>query len=592
MSYAYTTANREDPAQYPIRFNTTELLTFNPFRAFESGYLFGPNTNGLPFHEPAPGSSLAFWDMTKSPWFYRRSTDAGSTYWSAIAATSQLDQNRSGVVASSTTPYPSLGHVARRSQCWSFTHGAAVLKEVSGSDVSDITGTVDLVRSGSWLYGFFSRDDPNNAARSGLWMVRASLGALSNKSCTGSPDPWSGTSPCLSWSVAIRLASGPRAHASAQLFNGALFVSSTHATTGDIYMTRYTPQANGNLTFHSYPARPAGPLQSHRALGAPELTILHAFRRAPELALMWRSLENTAPYKDAIMARRYIPTTNAFTAPELQRPVGGSAGSTITSLAAPAALAWPSPEDPTMLSQDKRRTLGIFPESTTSSKCGMYTLCNDLSCCEDTGDGCCNNPTCTPPPQAWGQTSYYDGAGLQENVACHVKAGLAYRQLRSLNGQPLGWKGHVMVSSLDAIQGDIRPVFLGLSEMTSDARVPGHTTPAPAWRASPLIDYAQNASHGAHPDGNVALYSDPSVASVFALGVIGPERRLEFWPHADAAPDHGFAVGNDFRVMEGEACRLTRFPTNAYQLVASPPGDPANNADNYCGTFTVQSLLP
>jgi hypothetical protein len=595
MSYAYTSANRDDPAQYPVRFNTTELLTFNPFRAFESGDLFGAGTSALPFHDPPLTHALHFWDMTKHPWFHRHAHIGGRLYWSALPGSGSLDQNRSAGIAGAGSAAPSLGHVARDASCRSFTAGAVLLQESPGVDIRDVTGTVDLVRVGSWLYGFYARNDPEDAARSGLWMVRAALGALSDKSCAGSADPWIGSTPCLTWSTPLRLATGARAHASAQLFNGALFVTSTHASTGDIYMTRYTPQANGSLSFHSYPQRPPGPLQSHRALGAPELTVLHGYRRTPELALVWRTREEAAPYEDAILVRRYLPATNAFTVPEFQRPAGGAPGVMITAGDAPSALPWPSPENPNLLAQEKRRTVAIFPVPTDEAGCRMFVLCNDASCCEDTGDGCCGNPLCTPPPQPWVATDYFGGTGLQEGMRCHSKTGMAYRQPRELNGQPIsGYRGHVMLSMLHRLDNDgLRRVRIGLSEWTSDSRLPGHTTPGAAWRASPLLDHAQNSWHGLPPEGNAALYTDPGLANVFGLAVTGGDRNLEFWPHADAAPDHNFAVGNDFRVMEGETCRVLDKLTDAYQLVKYPQGNqPPSTADGYCGPFSVQSLLP
>jgi len=225
----------------------------------------------------------------------------------------------------------------------------------------------------------------------------------------------------------------------------------------------------------------------------------------------------------------------------------------------------------------------------------MYTLCNELSCCRDGGSGCCQNPSCTPPPQGWVPNAYYDPkdpddsesvASHHVDMRCHVQAGIAYREIRNQMGSPHPIAaGHLMVAGLGSFESARRHARVGLSEFTSGNRVPG----AAGWAASPLIDYAQNRWHRAHANGGVSLYSDPWLANVFGL-MVNERGRLEFWPHADAAPDHDFAVGNDFRIMEGETCRLLKFPTDTYQLDKFPTPPPSSTADAFCGAFSVQPL--
>jgi len=599
MSYAYNNASSANHTMFPPRFASEETLKFNPARPREMTGPFGIKSITAPFATTNTNNSKHYWNMTLGPWFY--ASTASADFWrSAAPGTGSLDLDRSMNVSSGIVG-SSIGLMASASECKAFSHGETILSGGDGDPrVNKVRGSVDLVRYGSWLYAFFARDSYNNiqlgVQSAGLFYMRAPLGTAANKGCTGSAAPFSGGPPCLTWSTPTRLTTGLRRHTSAHVWNSQIYLATTIPTSGYIEVRRYSVNAsNGLLSSMSIAAVPTNS-NMDRTLDAPELTILQAFQHPPALMLLYREKGSTADRP--LRARTYDSTNNTWSSTRIQRerivtpnPIPNLPDIVtfpdISVARAPGALAWPFRLN-TDLPLNERRTLGLFPRppGTSGPAAAMYVLCNDATCTADEPVGCVTDDLCKPDNPVWVESDF-----LESGDSADGQASLAYKFVRDQFGErQSNASGHLMVSR----HVDTRP-FMTVSEWASRTRRPGEASTilgwnTTNWKALHTGDWFLNSFTQLGNDGNLALYSDAEVANVFGLSSMGADSELTFWPHADGAPDQEFRMGSDFKVMQGEVCRMMRVPRYGYSLIQ--PTLSVLDANEYCGTFSVGVLAP
>ncbi|HHW95912.1 MAG: hypothetical protein ACOX51_06550 [Myxococcota bacterium] len=464
-------------ASAPYKFSKSDDgYALNPARIAETD-TFGPDSG---FNQTM---------FSQSPWNYPISTTSETT----------TDWNRDGLISGSSYQWRTMALSLYNGSCNAFS-----LRRERIEPGTTFVGPVDLVRFGSRLYAFW-------ATGTELKYKYATLGPISNKSCTGSAG-FTGDQ-CLTWSQTRSLTANGTDYqgVTTYAFNNRIFVGYNQAN-GVIRVEEYSVGSNGILIH-----------QSGQRLGYGADYYLSNF--TPEL-VEWHKGNDPAP-----LALLYLSTNGYYCGFVKGANTWGFIGvmvdtneNAIEGGQAPVAKAWPESAAQGWSASEKR-TLAIFPSS--ASEMRLYVLDHAM--------------------YRWQLTN------VETAWPTHGKPFLEYRMIHRSSGASVGdSRGHFMVGQMrNNNWGNI--AYFRLSTLVNRT-YPPH---ASSLGLLSVGDFLQNLWAATIPGSSLSLYSDSTLGNVFGLVPLnaGNEVGLYFYPHADGAPDATYTVYSDFRVMEDYICK-------------------------------------
>ena len=490
MNYAYT----YDPAVYKFS-DTDDPLSINPADNLETG------------------DFPAYFDtsyLADDPWYL----DANAT---------QVDWNRSGVYATGSS-WQGPTNLAKGNSCGTFIQG---LDKTFAEDLV-VSGSVDIVRAGDWLYGFYVTTD-------GLIHYRvAELGSVANASCTGSDDPTVGD--CLTWDQDYTLGTVTDAQGLSVAYFDDLLHVAYRSTSDYVRFNWANVGANGILSV-------VGSSSPYADTDAdPELVVAYADPDAnlgwTERLVMLRSDKSNGQFKQyhwGGVSWLYDGT--------LKDP----SGVTLTGAGSPAATPWPDPYNPSVDESD-RMTCALLPNADLGIR--LFCLNNQTQRWEDLTADVFRNETgsCTA-----------DREVSESGVCVPISTGkptLAFAPMRYASGQVSSAslaKGNFMIGY--GATWDNKPARMMITSpiSTSDPPTDGDLEIG-EWE-----DWFYNVWAGLQDGSNLALYGDHEMGGL--VGLSGrtdsdTDGKVEFYPHGDGTPYMEQTVYSDFRVMEDQLCRI------------------------------------
>jgi hypothetical protein len=446
------------------------------------------------------GASANHSPYLQSPYMYIAPTDS-----------SNVDFNRDGAI--SAAGGRGFGLVFEESSCRAFMQGHHDLQ--SGTAGSTISGSPDLTRAGTYLYTFWS-----SGTGSSLNYSRAPLGAVGNKSCTGSADS-EGASPCLTWTPHSALATG-----TAGQFNGvtaAEFGGNVHVvtrnSTGAMVAYRFTVGSGGALSLAGSQSLPSTD-EKYKAVSTAELVVRHPAVAGRQLGLLY------AANSGVFASFGWDGTTWTWE----QEMLNGS-GVPILGTQGVAAEAWPDMPLSGWNSTDYM-TLALMPDVSGNIRVFKHS-------------GTTNR---------WDQLAWNPALGL----ATAGKPVLEHRTLRNAAGQiSSNYDGHFLIGWGSPSMLDGNRTYIRISRKFSRSSSPGYFT-SQAQMSGDVGDYMADMWARLVPGSSSVLYSDASLDNVFGLTTLRDIKyqidHFEFAPHADTAPMSPSRAGSDFRIMEDYIC--------------------------------------
>ncbi len=481
-------------------FNALEdPLTINP-GALSEVATFGPSWQG------------SYADFLGDPYFYTTPTSSPGVDW-----------NRDGQL-SSTGLWRGAALTVRNKSCQSYAQGRTIIDAEPA-----ITGPVDLVRFGAFLYAFWSNG-------SSLRGQSAALGSAGAKSCTGAAGSTPGA--CLSWNDTFTLATMPNGALGVTALShvGTLFVAST-TSQGTLVIMRYVPGPLLPLTVVDT-QQYLPDANNMLARGTPELVVRHSLASGPVLTLLYHGRDHT--YRSFVW--------NGSTWNDEGALIDDATNAAITAPQAgdgPAAKAWPDPTLQPAWPAHEYRTLAVLPATTGEARLFVHT-----------GVG-----------NRWRDVQ----AGLAGSAVVG-KPFLEFRPVRSATGLPdalfsghflLGWQGGCTGGNCAWVQA---------RALVSKSNLPAVGN---LW-GLPESDWLQNTWAIVQPGTSVALFSEATLDNVFGLFPSGVpnETGVTFYPHADGAPLQTYSAYSDFRLMEDYVCLSVggqQSPANSCGVTPSSP---------------------
>lgn len=421
-----------------------------------------------------------------------------------------VDWNRNMVADAPGDRFQTAAISAFNRNCSAYSQGR---QSLSGEPA--VQGAVDLVRFGNRLYAFWA---VNGAVRYRF----ATLGALSNKSCSGSSDPNVSGSPCLTWSSTYNVAlGGDYRSVTVAGFDNSIFLAFNDAN-GELYARRYSVGSNGVLT--NIGNWPFGQASADDKTSDPAELVELNFGSNPVLAILY--LSASGHFRE----RRWTGTAWLTSA-----PIRDQSGAILAGGQGPAAKSWPDATFSTTPAS-QRKTIAIFPSSS-----GQMVIYQRES-------GVNGN---------WAHRLSMVTSANQPEITS-AKPFIEFRPIRKADGSiftnafagqfMIGWENRGNPTEKTA-------AMFRFSKTYSTSAPPGAT-----FELLNAGDKLQNGSAIEQVSTSASLYSDSGVANVFGLVAwdIPNLQGVFFLPHADGAPNHDYAVRSDFRVMEDYTCARLR----------------------------------
>lgn len=516
-----------------LRLNELDNVTFNPAQAFEFSP-FGALPNA--FQNIIQPGNYSF--MAGMPWIYQTFTPP----WPV----STVDLNRDGASGPAGT-WRTMALTLFDAQCISMSQGAQVVASTSA-----VSGGVDLLQFDGRLYAFW-------ATGSEVRYRSAALGAVGNKSCTGSSSPYSG-SPCLTWGTTRVLpGTNPARGVTAQVFAGELFVA-YHDPSSQLVIRRYVK--TGTDTLNHQATWSFGATTNDRTDHTPELFVSHNL--GPGTLTVAYLAQSTR-----VRQRVYNPTSMDWNTtgslaghdnrPALPPPAPPPAAPTVLfGSQPPVMVTWPTPTNPGVPEalDSIRRTYALIPD--TQGALRFYRFQSGT--------------------HVWERIRSFD-------ERTHAKPFLEFRYLRTGTGQLRQtsgidtFGGHFLFGYHDLRDGGTAARFIQSAYVDRNNPSPGPWVDPIPWRIefSGVRDFIHNEWSLDIIGTSMSLYTDRTIDNVF--GLIARDEEVDsvrFLPHADGSPNHPYLVRSDYRTLEDMVCWRLR------EAVGVP------EADATCGVPNVQ----
>jgi len=421
-----------------------------------------------------------------------------SAPYNYVVSSNTVDWNRDGLPESGATEYRTPSLSLYNSSCGAFVQGTQPL-----SSSNSIVGPVDLVRAGNRIYAMWVEG-------ADIKYQFATLGAIGNKGCTGSPDPSVGT--CLTWSSTYTLVAGVAAQGiSIYSFAGYVWTAE-RSPANQLTIRRNSINGNGTLAQSQSWSMSTQSLDS-QVTRTPEFTQLHTSSYLGQLAVLY--------VDGAGLLRRYRWSGGVW----IGAAMLDTSSNPMFVGESPAAKAWPD-DSVGGFNANQKRTAAIIPES--DGDVAFFVL--DYS------------------------TGRWAPISLGFNVKSATKPFLEYRAQRDSGGSPTpDFAGHFMMgwTEDDLATPELKAVPKFRFSSIRDRANPPDSGTMTLLNAG---DYVHNVWAFGQLGTSPSLYSDSTLDNVF--GLVAAESGMQFYAHADGSPDHDYSVFSDFRIMEDHICSV------------------------------------